>query len=184
MSDDNVNHPQHYGGDTTYEAIKVIEAWELGFCLGNTVKYISRAGKKDPAKELEDLKKAAWYLNRRIEQLGREAVLSDKVIAEAEPSTAFEVMHFSIGIDAEGVEWTRLRALHFPNVERAASWWCDFQDITPFGRCSAQFDSFDEGEITGIVATLTTPGGEQYAVRCVNDDPCGVRLAGWRRIDG
>lgn len=61
-----VNHPLHYGGDTTYEAIKVIEAWGLGFCLGNTVKYISRSGKKDPAKELEDLKKAAWYLNREI----------------------------------------------------------------------------------------------------------------------
>lgn len=64
-----VNHPQHYGGDTTYEAIKVIEAWGLGFCLGNTVKYISRAGKKDPAKELEDLEKAKWYLERRIKQL-------------------------------------------------------------------------------------------------------------------
>ena len=64
-----INHPQHYGGDTLYEAIKVIEAWKLDFCLGNTVKYISRAGKKDPAKELEDLKKAQWYLSRRIEQL-------------------------------------------------------------------------------------------------------------------
>ena len=41
-----VDHPKHYGGDTLYEAIKVIEAWRLGFCLGNTVKYISRAGKK------------------------------------------------------------------------------------------------------------------------------------------
>lgn len=59
-----VNHPPHYGGDTTYEAIKVIEAWELGFNLGNTVKYISRAGKKQDI--LKDLKKAAWYLNREI----------------------------------------------------------------------------------------------------------------------
>ena len=66
---DAVNHPSHYGGDTAYEAIKVIEAWNLDFCLGNTVKYISRAGKKDAAKELEDLKKASWYLNRRITQL-------------------------------------------------------------------------------------------------------------------
>ena len=42
-----VNHPQHYGGqDNPYEAIKVIDAWDLGFSLGNTVKYISRAGKK------------------------------------------------------------------------------------------------------------------------------------------
>lgn len=64
-----VDHPLHYGGDSTYETIKVIEAWELGFCLGNAVKYISRAGLKDSAKELEDLQKAAWYVNRRIEQL-------------------------------------------------------------------------------------------------------------------
>lgn len=65
-----VNHPQHYGGkDNPYEAIKVIEAWQLGFCLGNAIKYISRAGKKDPTKELEDLEKAMWYLNRRIEQI-------------------------------------------------------------------------------------------------------------------
>jgi len=62
-----VNHPSHYGGDTVYEAIKVIEAWQLGFCLGNTVKYIARAGKKGAA--LEDLKKAAWYLNHEIERL-------------------------------------------------------------------------------------------------------------------
>lgn len=66
---ESVNHPQHYGGaDNPYEAIKVIEAWQLGFCLGNTVKYISRAGKKaDPA--LQDLKKARWYLDREISKL-------------------------------------------------------------------------------------------------------------------
>jgi len=68
-----INHPAHYGGDTPYEAIKVIEAWELGFCLGNTVKYISRAGKKDPAKRIEDLEKAAWYLHHHIEQLKKES---------------------------------------------------------------------------------------------------------------
>lgn len=62
-----VDHPQHYGGaDNPYEAIKVIEAWDLGFCLGNTVKYISRAGKKDSAKLVEDLEKARWYLDREI----------------------------------------------------------------------------------------------------------------------
>lgn len=63
---ESINHPAHYGGASNpYEAIKFIEAWELGFCLGNTLKYISRAGKKGVA--LEDLKKAAWYLNREIE---------------------------------------------------------------------------------------------------------------------
>jgi hypothetical protein len=62
-----VDHPPHYGGaDNLYEAIKVIEAWGLGFCLGNALKYISRAGKKDDA--IQDLRKAAWYLNREIER--------------------------------------------------------------------------------------------------------------------
>lgn len=65
-----VNHPAHYGGgDNPYEAIKVIEAWGLDFCLGNTVKYISRAGKKNDNNELQDLKKALWYLQRRIAQI-------------------------------------------------------------------------------------------------------------------
>ena len=66
---ESINHPDHYGGDNTYEAIKVIEAWNLDFSLGNTIKYISRAGKKDKAKEIEDLKKAAFYLNRKIKTL-------------------------------------------------------------------------------------------------------------------
>ena len=68
VSGERINHPAHYGGaDDPYEAIKVIEAWELGFHLGNTIKYISRAGKKSDL--LEDLKKARWYLNRKIENL-------------------------------------------------------------------------------------------------------------------
>ncbi len=67
---ESVNHPDHYGGaDNVYEAIKVIDAWSLGFALGNTVKYISRAGKKDQSKELEDLKKALWYLQHHINKL-------------------------------------------------------------------------------------------------------------------
>ncbi len=65
-----VNHPEHYGGDTTYEAIKVIEAWNLGFNLGNAVKYISRSEKK--GSRVEDLKKAAWYLDRQIKILEEE----------------------------------------------------------------------------------------------------------------
>jgi hypothetical protein len=68
-----VHHPGHYGGaDNPYETIKVIEAWGLGFHLGNCVKYISRAGKKpDPmltaeATALRDLRKARFYLDREI----------------------------------------------------------------------------------------------------------------------
>lgn len=60
-----VDHPAHYGGaDNPYEAIKVIEAWGLGFCLGNTVKYIARAEHKGAT--VQDLEKARWYLDREI----------------------------------------------------------------------------------------------------------------------
>jgi hypothetical protein len=70
INKEQVNHPSHYGGgDNSYEVIKVIEAWDLDFHLGNTVKYISRAGKKDQDKELQDLKKALWYLERKIANL-------------------------------------------------------------------------------------------------------------------
>ena len=67
-----VNHPNHYGGvENVYEVIKVCESWELDkdAYLFNVVKYVARAGKKDPAKELEDLKKAAFYLDRKIKNL-------------------------------------------------------------------------------------------------------------------
>ena len=64
-----VKNPAYYGGvDNPYEVIKVCEAWGLDkdAYLFNVAKYIARAGKKDPQKELEDLKKAAFYLNRKI----------------------------------------------------------------------------------------------------------------------
>ena len=65
-----ISHPAHYGGaDDPYEAIKVIEAWGLGFCLGNAAKYISRAGRKPGVNAVTDLKKAAWYVARQIERL-------------------------------------------------------------------------------------------------------------------
>ncbi len=72
MNTENVNHPSHYGGaSNTYEVIKVAEAWDLDkdAYLFNVVKYVARAGKKDPTKELEDLKKAAFYLDRKIKNL-------------------------------------------------------------------------------------------------------------------
>lgn len=74
---DAVNHPTHYGGaDNPYEAIKVIEAWELDFSLGNAVKYIARAGKKNGASDIEDLFKARWYLTREIERRQKDAQTS------------------------------------------------------------------------------------------------------------
>ena len=66
--DDPVQHPAHY---TTgkIECIDYIEDKELGFHLGNAVKYITRAGRKDPAKTIEDLEKAVWYIQRKIKLL-------------------------------------------------------------------------------------------------------------------
>lgn len=61
-----VDHPPHYGAASGYEAIDVIEAWELGFCLGNAVKYIARAGKKPGADIVTDLSKSIWYIRREI----------------------------------------------------------------------------------------------------------------------
>lgn len=65
--DKNVNNPPHYK-DGGIETIDFIEAKQLGFNTGNAVKYISRAGKKDPTKYTEDLRKAVWYLWREIDK--------------------------------------------------------------------------------------------------------------------
>ena len=65
---DIVNHPAHYT-DGKIEVIDFIEDKNLNYHRGNAVKYIARAGKKDPAKEIEDLQKASWYINREIDRL-------------------------------------------------------------------------------------------------------------------
>lgn len=67
--DDPVNHPSHYTFGK-YEVLDVIEDWGLSYHLGNATKYIARAGRKDPAKEKQDLEKAVFYIQRRIANLG------------------------------------------------------------------------------------------------------------------
>jgi hypothetical protein len=65
--DDPVNHPAHYN---QYNGIEVIQLTEqMNFNRGNAVKYICRAGFKAPEKELEDLRKARWYLDREIDRV-------------------------------------------------------------------------------------------------------------------
>lgn len=67
-----VNHPKHYGGEeSTYEVVKVAEAWGLDMdaYLFNVLKYIGRNGKKTNNPPIQDLEKAAWYLNRKINNL-------------------------------------------------------------------------------------------------------------------
>ena len=68
VENDPVNHPSHYT-DTKIEVMDYIEDKGFNFALGNAVKYISRAGKKDKNKTIQDLEKAEWYLNREIKRL-------------------------------------------------------------------------------------------------------------------
>jgi len=66
-----VDHPTHYRSDSGLEAIDVIEAWGLGFNLGNALKYIARAGLKNPETMKQDLEKALWYLKRELNNNGQ-----------------------------------------------------------------------------------------------------------------
>ena len=66
---DNMFHPPHYGGEKTYEVIKVLEAWNIDFHLGSAIKYIYRSGKKNVKTEIKDLEKAKWYIQRKIDLL-------------------------------------------------------------------------------------------------------------------
>lgn len=68
MSKEAVCHPTHYNSGQV-EVIEAIEDWGLNFHRGNAIKYTARAGKKDKNKEIEDLEKAVWYLNREVERL-------------------------------------------------------------------------------------------------------------------
>jgi len=68
LTGDQVSHPSHYN-QGRFEVIEVIEDQKLGFHLGNAIKYICRAGKKNPEKTVEDLQKAKWYIERQIEIL-------------------------------------------------------------------------------------------------------------------
>jgi CRISPR/Cas system-associated protein Cas5 (RAMP superfamily) len=65
--EDIIEHPKHYTFGSI-EPIDVIEDWQLDFRLANVVKYIARAGKKDPQKKKQDLEKALWYLKRYIDK--------------------------------------------------------------------------------------------------------------------
>lgn len=89
-----VNHPSHYNAGKI-EVIEFIEDQGFGdaFCKGNAIKYIARAGKKAGADELEDLKKARWYVNRVIERLeaareGREVVRPNDMNPRAQATPA------------------------------------------------------------------------------------------------
>ena len=87
---DKINHPHHYAAGRKYEPIDVIEDWNLGFNLGNAVKYLSRAGRKESA--LEDLKKAAWYIDREIKR-------------NEPPAPSLQYEELVMALAAEADEW-------------------------------------------------------------------------------
>lgn len=64
---DNINHPKHYTSKDGIECIQVTE--QFNFCRGNAIKYIWRAGEKSKETEIEDLRKAIWYIEREIKRI-------------------------------------------------------------------------------------------------------------------
>lgn len=78
---ESVDHPAHYGGaDNPFEPIKIIHHYDLNFCLGNVIKYVLRAARKPGEPEIQDLKKAATYLDMHIKNCERS--INDKKIEE------------------------------------------------------------------------------------------------------
>lgn len=113
VSNDSVNHPSHY----TQYPVEVIQLTEhMDFCRGNAVKYLARAGFKDPSKELEDLKKASWYTLRAISKLEAE-------IAEAEAQKLKDEAPWTAGI------WKETSPVYLNTVTVNAS-----NDTLYFGR--------------------------------------------------
>ena len=91
MANDAVNHPSHYT-DGEIEVITYIDDKNFNYCRGNAIKYISRAGKKNPEKEIEDLEKAEWYIHHEIERLQKlkEQKIKDQKIKEKASKRAKE----------------------------------------------------------------------------------------------
>ena len=117
-----INHPQHYGGDTTYEHIKVVRAWGLGYNLGIATKHICRAGKKEGETRLDDLRKARWYINDEIEFEEKQAALpqapecgSVKIYSPTEDVHWAENSRSFADFD-HAEDWMRLVGIEWDNV--------------------------------------------------------------------
>ena len=82
---DTINKPAHYVAGRTIEPCDAIIDWGLSYCLGQVVRYVSRAGRKDPSKTVEDLSKARWYLDREIARLGAASPAAPVAIDAAHP---------------------------------------------------------------------------------------------------
>lgn len=90
-NNDPVSHPHHYN-QGKIEVIEFLEDQGLGFHLGNAVKYIARAGKKNPEKTIEDLEKAVWYIQRQIECLAAAKFEREKIKPNDMPQGRIETV--------------------------------------------------------------------------------------------
>ncbi|WP_280485403.1 DUF3310 domain-containing protein [Nocardia cyriacigeorgica] len=146
---DNINHPSHYadGWSNGAEVIDITE--NLSFNRGNAVKYLARAGKKDPDRELEDLKKARWYVEREIQRLEGPKdptpvanvvnMFTGSVIRSVKESETFErldqIPHNTMVRDREGDYWRRLQdgSLHVLTGHNAGFSPADEDDDDSYG---------------------------------------------------
>lgn len=105
MTEDVVNKPKHYiPEDPAYECVKVAEAWGIDkdAYLFNVLKYLCRAGKKDPAKEIQDLEKAEFFLKRRIQNLKKQQEKEAKARIEREDKVATDLLKAIITAASNG----------------------------------------------------------------------------------
>ena len=152
MSHDAVNRPSHYAEGREFETIDVIEDWGLGYHLGNAVKYISRAGRKDDI--LQDLRKAQWYLTREIENLELERAEAEGILYEYEVQEEFPVDYQDILEDAAWEEaWKDAEQLN--------------EAKEPHRRYTMSVNDL------GTIDLFVTPEELDRLTHGQSDDPCG-----------
>ena len=164
MTHDSIHRPAHYAEGRIYEPIAVIEDWDLNYRLGNTVKYISRAGRKQNA--LEDLKKARWYLDREIDSL--------------EPSVPFapayeDILEDAAHAAAAGEELLIEYGVSDVDDQELAHWEAEGNRAAMIKRLSDNAIRGYEGRITDEVTSLDwsdfwVPGADEW-------DPVDVCLS-------
>ena len=157
---DNVDRPSHYTEGRKYETIEVIEDWDLGFRLGNALKYISRAGRKDPSKTVEDLRKAVFYIEREISALQAEEVPFELVYDEVVEYLAKEGVNLDVDVDKALEYWDSDDSYMLePNVTAATEKdWEDFWvnedriDIAPEDPQENCWVNLSEDEIFDVIS--------------------------------
>ena len=158
MSHDVVNNPSHYAEGREFETIDVIEDWGLGYHLGNAVKYISRAGRKDDI--LQDLKKAQWYLNREIENLELERAEAEGILYEYEVQEEFPVDYQDILEDQAWEDaWAAVEEARQGEARLKEAW-------------VKRADTYNVQDL-GTVDLYVTPEELDRITHGQSDDPCG-----------